>query len=65
MEYQFEIEKLIDSLGEARTISGAIFEGYANKREYDKAVVFQILRDTIREYEIAVRGIVKMHEKEG
>lgn len=65
MERKFEIEQLIDSLGEARIISWAIFEGYTNDKDYDKALVFQILRDALREYEIAVRGFVEIHEKEG
>lgn len=58
MEHEEEIKQLLDSLEESRIIAGAIFEKYANDCDYDRAVLFQLIRDSLEQQKIAAENML-------
>lgn len=50
-------EILIDEIETARITAGAIFEELANNKEYDRAVLYQVIRDTLEQYKKALEGL--------
>ena len=50
-------EILICEIETARITAGAIFEELANNKEYDRAVLYQVIRDTLEQYRKALEGL--------
>lgn len=63
MEREDQIKELIDEIETARIFSGALFEQFANEKEYDKAVIFQMVRDTLREQKTALEQLIIVNKE--
>lgn len=55
--YKTENKILAKEIETARITAGAIFEKYANNKEYDRAVLYQVIRDTLEQYRRALEGL--------
>lgn len=62
MKHEDNIKELIDEIEVARIYSGALFEQYCNDGDYNKAVVFQIIRDSLREYNRALASLLEVNK---
>lgn len=62
MEHKETIQYLIDSISESRIYAGALFEECCNDGDYDKAVIFQLMRDTLEQYKISLNSLIEVNK---
>lgn len=63
MNYKNDIESLVDEIATARINAGALFDKYANSGDYDKAIIFQIIRDSLRVNKEALESFIEVNKK--
>lgn len=62
MSYKRDVEMLIEEIESVRILSGALFDKFANDGDYDKAIIFQMLRDTFREKKVALESLIAVNK---